>query len=205
VTRTAASIRIEAGRRRGGAGAALLALSVTFDAVATGIWLVGDATGIVGAAAVLAHGMAILLLSCSVPGRPSERCLYVAALSTVPLVGAAIAAVLLIMKTRGSRPIRRRVRLPKRPAFTTATVRRLGEALSAGDALACEREEERRAALTALAQREEPEAIALLRWAAAGRDPDLALSAALVLDEISERAERERHRRHHLEVRLASG
>ena len=71
-----------------------------------------------------------------------------------------------------------------------ASVQRLGTALSPCDALDCGDEEQRRAALSALSRREDSEAIALLRRTAAGRDPDLALPAALVLDEIGERAER---------------
>ena len=41
----------------------------------------------------------------------------------------------------------------------------------------------------------------MLRRAAAGRDPNLAISAALVLDEIGERAEREAGRLDPVEVR----
>ena len=57
------------------------------------------------------------------------------------------------------------------------------DALERGD------DEQRRAALWALSRAGGPEAIALLRRTAAGRDPDLALSAALALDEIAERSE----------------
>jgi HEAT repeat protein len=66
-------------------------------------------------------------------------------------------------------------------------------------------EEQRRAALWALSRRGDPEAIALLRRAAAGRDPDLALSAALVLDEVGERAERHLDRLDLAEVRHGAG
>jgi HEAT repeat protein len=71
-----------------------------------------------------------------------------------------------------------------------AVLERLGSALSPCDALGPGDEEQRRSALSELSRRSDPEAIAVLRWATAGRDPDLALSAALVLDVIRERAER---------------
>ena len=84
-------------------------------------------------------------------------------------------------------------------------MQRLGGGLSPYDALDGGDEEQRRAALLALSRRGDPEAIALLRRAAAGRDPDLALSAALVLDEIGERAERRVERLDSAEVRRGAG
>ena len=84
-------------------------------------------------------------------------------------------------------------------------MRRLAGALSPCDALACGDVDERRSALSALGRREDPEAIALLRRAAAGPDPDLAMSAALVLDEIGERAERRAERVVAVESRDALG
>ena len=69
-------------------------------------------------------------------------------------------------------------------------IQRLGDALSPRDALDCGDEEQRRAALSALSRREDLEAITLLRRATAGSDPALAVSAALILDEVGERAER---------------
>jgi len=86
-----------------------------------------------------------------------------------------------------------------------AAMKRLGGALSTCDALDGGDEEQRRAALSALSRRGDPEAIALLRRAAAGRDPDLAMSAALVLDEIGERAEGEADRLEPAEVRYGTG
>jgi hypothetical protein len=56
-----------------------------------------------------------------------------------------------------------------------------------------------------LARRDDPEAIVLLRRAASGRDHDLALSAALVLDEIGERAEQRVERMDRDEVRRVAG
>ena len=84
-------------------------------------------------------------------------------------------------------------------------MQRLGGALSPCDALDCGDEEQRRAALAALSRRGDSEAIALLRRAAGGRDPDLALSAALALDEIGERAERQMGRLDLAEVGYGAG
>ena len=76
-------------------------------------------------------------------------------------------------------------------AIALNAIPHLGDALSPSDALDCGEEEQRRAALSALSRREDPEAIALLRRAATGHDPELALSAALILDDVGERAERQ--------------
>jgi HEAT repeat protein len=86
--------------------------------------------------------------------------------------------------------VRRRKPARRGVALTRAAIQQLVDALSPSDALDCGEEEQRRAALSALSRREDPEAIALLRRAAAGHDQDLALSAALILDDVGERAER---------------
>lgn len=136
------------------------------------------------------HGTALLLLS-TLRGAPgSRRRLAMAAALTVPVVGVAIAAVTLSTRGRGSARAWRRRRSRVRRAPSRAVLESLGSALSPCDALGPGDEERRRSALCRLSSRSDPEAIALLRWATAGRDPDLALSAALALDEIHERAER---------------
>jgi hypothetical protein len=162
------------------------------DAVAAGILLVGTrlAPSLEGLAVAVLHGTAVLLLSGVSRARPSRQWLCVAAVLAVPFVGSAVAAATLVTKGRGSASLRRRKKPRRRPPLTMAAIQRLGTALSPCDALEHGDEEQRRAALGALSQRRDPEALALLRRAAASRDPDLALSAALVMDEIVERAER---------------
>jgi len=183
--------------------AALVAPSAAADALAAGILLIGaplpplESLGL----AVL-HGTTVLLLweglAC-VP--PSRRFLCVAALLAVPFVGAAVALATLLTRGGDSAALGLGRRARRRGALTAATVQRFADGLSPWDALECGNEEERRAALVRLSRRRDPEAIALLRRAAAGRDPNLALSAALVLDEIGELAEREAGRLDPVEVR----
>jgi len=140
--------------------------------------------------AAIFHGLAVWLVAALPSPRPSRRWLAAAAVLTVPIAGVAIAVAAVAARGRGLAEALRRRRTALRPRITAAALRRLAGALSPCDALACGDADERRSALSTLARREDPEAIALLRRAAAGRDPDLALSAALVLDEIGERAER---------------
>ena len=187
--------------------AALLVACAAIDAVAAGLMLLGTPLppSVQGLAVAVLHGAAVLLLSRVSRARPSRRWLCVTAVLAVPFVGAAVAAAILFTRGRGSAALGRRSRARRRPALTMAEMQRLGDALSPCDALGCGDEERRRAALSALSRRRDPEAIAVLRWAAAGRDPDLALSAALVLDEIGERAERQVDRLDVAEVRYGIG
>lgn len=194
-------------RRQRPRQATLLAACAAIEAIPSAILLLGTALppALEVSAAAFAHGTAVLLLFVMVHARPSSRWLCVAAMLAVPFVGAAVAVAILLTRGRVSAAARRRRKPRRRPAFTMAAMRRLGGALSPCDALDCGDEEQRRAALLALARRDDSEAIALLRRAAAGRDPDLALSAALALDEIGERAERHVNRPAPVEARYGVG
>lgn len=190
-----------------GRGVALLVACAAFDAVAAGILLRGTplARPLEVLAAMVSHATAVLLLSGLARERPSRRWLGVAAALAVPFVGAGVATAMLVTRGRGSIAIEPRRKARRRTPLTAAAIQRLGGALSLCDALDGEDDEQRRDALWALSRRRDPEAIALLRRAAAGRDPDLALSAALVMDEIGERAEREEDPLGPAEVRHAAG
>ena len=187
--------------------AALALACVAVDAVATWILLAGSPLQppLGGFVAAASHGTAVLLLSRLDRGRPSRRWLGVAAMLAVPCVGAAVAAAVLVTKGRGSVVMERRREVPPRPISLRPAIRRLARAPSLCDALYRGGAEDRRAALSTLSRRSDPVAIALLRWAAGSPDPDLALSAALVLDEISERAERRAARRSFPQIRHEAG
>ena len=172
---------------------ALLAGCAAIDAAAAGILLLGTPLPplLEGLAAAASHGAAVLLLSGLPRMRPSRRWLGTAAVLTVPCVGVTVAAAAIFTRGRGTAAMERRRKPRRRPALTMAAMERLRDSLSPCDALDRGDDEQRRAALSVLSRRADREAIALLRRAASGRDPDLALSAALALDEIGERAERE--------------
>lgn len=188
-------------------GAAPFVACAALEAFAAGILLMGTPLSPVleGLAAGVAHGAAALLLSGAVRARPGRPWLGVACLVAVPLVGIAVAIAAHATSGRGAAARRRRRTARRQPALARSALQRLGGALSPCDALNWGDEEQRRAALSALSRRADPEAIALLRWAAAGRDPDLALSAALALDEIGERAERRVDPFRDAEVRSRAG
>jgi len=185
----------------------LLAACAAVDAAAVGTLLLDTPLPPsleVFAAAVL-HGTAVLFLSGLALGRPSHWWLCASAVLAVPGAGAAVAAVVLVTRGRNSAALERRRKARRRPELSKVAMQRLADSLSPCDALECGDETARRAALTSLSRREDPEAIAVLLRAAGGRDPELALSAALVLDEIGERAERRMRRLELAEVRHAVG
>jgi len=199
---TAPSDRVH--RWRGGA---LLVACAALDAVAAGILVLGTplAPPLEVLAAMVSHATAVLLVCGLAQERPSRRWLGVAAVLAVPFVGAAVAAATLVTRGRGSFAMECRRKAPRQSRLTMAAIQRLGGALPLCDALDGDDEEQRRDALWALSRRRDPEAIALLRRAAAGRDPDLALSAALVMEEIGERAERQADPLDRPEVRNGAG
>jgi hypothetical protein len=141
-----------------------------------------------GAAAAL-HVAAVLLAGAASRMRPDRRPACIAAVLAIPLAGAAVATVLLVTQGRRAEHGARRRTTPRPLALTAATLVALANTPSPCDALAWGDEDERRAAFSVLSRRADPEAIALLRRTAAGRDPDVALAAALALDEIGERIE----------------
>ena len=187
--------------------AARLGAAATAEAMAAATLLLGGGLPLAQVWPIAAtwHGLAVGLVATLPRSRPSCRWLAAAAILTVPIAGVAIAVAAVVTRGRGLAGALRRRRASLRPRLTVAAMRRLAGALSPCDALACGDVDERRSALSALGRREDPEAIALLRRAAAGRDPDLAMSAALVLDEIGERAERRAERVVAVESRDALG
>jgi hypothetical protein len=169
-----------------------LVVAAAADALAVAVWLAAaPVAGPLAWTLAIVHGAAAALVLTLRGARPGRVALAATAVLSVPLLGFAIAAVVIGTRGRNLVAATRRRRKRPRARLTAAAVHRLASALPACDALACGDPDARRTALTALSRRSDSEAIALLRRAAAGRDPDLALSAALVLDEIGERVERE--------------
>ena len=172
--------------------AALVGASAALDAIAAAILLGASTTPAQVAAIefVVAHAIATLLPLLVTDARPSRLLLCFAATLAVPGAGTAVAITALATKGRAHpRPSRRKTGDRKRK-LSVAEIERLATALSPCDALDRGDEEERREALAALSRDGGPAAIALLRQTTAHPDPDVALSAALVLDELSARAER---------------
>ncbi|HUD73126.1 MAG TPA: hypothetical protein VMQ62_14295 [Dongiaceae bacterium] len=183
------------------------AISGGLDAAAAAL-LIGSAPQPDAVAVAIAAGLhlAAAWLLASWPGRnDGRRLLGAATVLAIPCIGAVIAAAVLSTRgegTAGSGLDFGRVdrSSPARPAVT-----RSEDLIPTCDALLDGDEERRRAALAGLTRRADPEGMLLLRWAARGDDPDLALLAALALDEIGERAPGRSRRGAAREVRHVAG
>ena len=160
-------------------------LSGLADLVAVAVLLAypGDRVGAL--AALLAHAAAAVPLAASNALSRSERALAATLVLTLPLVGLAVSA--LALGTVGRAEIIQQPpgeALPPEPP-DPEDVRRMAEALPCCEALLHGALEERRAVLATLTRRADADAVALLRWALGAPDADLAVEAALALEDIS--------------------
>ncbi|HVY38392.1 MAG TPA: hypothetical protein VHM31_10665 [Polyangia bacterium] len=116
----------------------------------------------------------------------SERWLGAAFTFAIPVAGAPLAAIALGTAGRGevveADP---NAVAPEVEPLRAEELRRLGEALPCCEALLTGSIDERRAIIATLTRRADADAVALLRWALGAADPDLAVEAALALEEMT--------------------
>lgn len=116
----------------------------------------------------------------------SERWLGAAFAFAIPIAGAPLAAIALGTTGRGevveADPD---AAAPEVEPLRAEELRRLGEALPCCEALLTGSIDERRAIIATLTRRADADAVALLRWALGAADPDLAVEAALALEEMT--------------------
>src|SRR5262249_54270899 len=115
---------------------------------------------------------------------PSERELAAALVFSLPIFGALLTVLAL---ERGNGDLT--TDLSQAPAAATegpgADFGRLAVALPSCEALTAGTVEERRAIIATLVRQGDADAVALLRWALGASDPDLAVDAALALEEMT--------------------
>lgn len=152
------------------------------------LWLLATHVGSLRAA-VVAGGLHLgALLPVLVAGTltPSEKMLGGAFVLVLPAAGVALAA--LSLGTSGESDLDRGP--PVDPVGFAEPqrvdeLRRLGEALPCCEALISGTQEERRAIIATLTRRADGNAVALLRWALGAPDPELAVEAALAIEEMT--------------------
>jgi hypothetical protein len=155
------------------------------DAVALALLLTRSGTTPALAALGL-HLLALLPFAVRSGLTNSERLLGAAFVFGLPVVGAPLAA--LAVRTEGQGEV---LATPDdEPMFATDgpradELRRMGEALPCCEALLAGQVEERRAIIATLTRRADADAVALLRWALGAPDPELAVDAALALEEMA--------------------
>src|SRR5204862_2662649 len=134
--------------------------------------------------ALVCHLIALLPIVLLRALSPSETTLALAFVTALPVVGALLAVLAL---EHGDGDLASDLALSALPAPETAGADfgRLAVALPSCEALSAGTVEERRAIIATLVRRGDAESVALLRWALGASDPDLAVDAALALEEMT--------------------
>ena len=142
-----------------------------------------------GAAAFSAGALHLAALAPILVARalaPSERALGAAFAFAIPILGAPLAALSLGTVGRGELLEADPDAPAARPEPPRAEeLRRLGEALPTCEALLASDADERRAIIATLTLQADAGAVALLRWALGAANPDLAVEAALAIEEMT--------------------
>jgi hypothetical protein len=118
---------------------------------------------------------------------PTRRQLAAAVAFSLPVIGFAMAALVVTLRGRGGNDLLARQGPVRRSQSGAELVRRLIAGAPACQLLLAADAENRRVAIAALQRDADARAITLLRWSVAQPDPDLALEAALALEELSVR------------------
>jgi hypothetical protein len=156
------------------------------DVTAALLLFAHPATATAVSAAVL-HLCALVPIAASPALGSSERTVGLAFAFSIPLLGAGLAALSLGTEGQGelvevdpAAAVGVTVEAPR-----AEELRRLGEALPTCEALLAGNVDERRAIIATLALRADAGAVALLRWALGAPNPDLAVEAALAIEEMT--------------------
>ena len=132
------------------------------------------------------HAAAMLPIAFARRLTSSERTLALAFVFALPVVGALLAVLALEHGEGGGNLISDLALAPALGAETVAAdFGRLAVALPSCEALTAGTAEERRAIIATLVRRGDADSVALLRWALGASDPDLAVDAALALEEMT--------------------
>ena len=156
------------------------------DVVALALLVTHGGSSRAALAAVGLHLGALLPVLVARTLTSSEKALGAAFVLVLPVVGAALAA--LALATGGEGELDQAP--PVDPVGPTGAqrveeLRRLGEALPCCEALLSGGLDERRAIIATLTRRADADAVALLRWALGAPDPELAVEAALAIEEMT--------------------
>jgi hypothetical protein len=135
-------------------------------------------------AAAGSHAAAMLMVAFPKALSPSERELGIALVFALPVFGALLAVLAL---EHGTGDLVSDLAQGQAPAVDApgSDFGRLAIALPSCEALMAGTVEERRAIIATLVRRSDADAVALLRWALGASDPDLAVDAALALEELT--------------------
>jgi len=161
-----------------------LLLATCLDGLALAVAVSGRGAASAWIAPAALHLLAFAAAGLATRAGRSQRALVAALTLTLPLLGAPVAMVALRTRRRGEVgeiPAREAV---DRRSLTVADVRRLTDGLSASESLMSGSPDEKTATVGMLTRHPDAGSIALLRRAVATGDADLAVEAALALEDL---------------------
>jgi hypothetical protein len=163
-----------------------LGLSAGIDLVVLVLIAFGDGRLLTYGAAAAVHAVAVAVLVVDDELSGSRRALAVALALALPLSGVFVAACALGTRRRAGLVGATVVENGESPTLDAACFKTIAEALSPCEVLTALGDEERRATLAALTRRGDAAAVNLLRWLTT-ESPDMAVDAALALEELTMR------------------
>ncbi len=161
-------------------------VSATLIDLTAVLLLVGHASTPVALLTGLLHLCALIPIALASALSPSEEVLGAAFTFAIPVFGAPLAALSLGTVGQGElTEVDPEAEQPGGEAPRAEELRRLGEALPTCEALLAGGVDERRAIISTLTLRADAGSVALLRWALGAAHPDLAVEAALAIEEMT--------------------
>lgn len=161
-------------------------VAALINAAAWGTWLAVDAPALFALAVVIqiGFGAAMWLVV-----RPERRDLAAVLSITLPVVGPLATAWIDSIEGHGGAELLADREPPKPPVNGSAIATRLTASLPPCEAIVSADVDARRATIARLAERAEADDIAVLRWARNLDNPEVAVEAAMALEEIGQRFE----------------
>ena len=166
-----------------------LLLATCMDGLALAVLVLGGRAGSSLMAVAGLHLLACGAAGLATRASRSQRALMAALTLTLPLLGAAVAMIALRTRRRGEVGEMPAREAPEKRSLTVVDVRRLIDGLSASESLMSGSPEEKSATVAMLTRHPDTESIALLRRAVATGDADLAVEAALALEDLGAQLE----------------
>lgn len=159
-------------------------VAALINAAAWGTWLAVDTPALFALAVVIQLGFGAAMWFVV---RPERRDLAAVLSITLPVVGPLATAWIDGIEGTGGADLLADRETPKMPVNGSAIAQRLTSSLPPCEAILSTDVDARRATIARLAERAEADDIAILRWARNVDDPEVAVEAALALEEIGQR------------------
>jgi hypothetical protein len=170
--------------REAKAGLFPLSLAITLDLAALGVLVLGGAAVTPWIVAVAWHLLAAAAAGFASRISRSQRMLMASLTLTLPVLGAVVAMVMLGTPRRGGIGEVPAREAPEPWPITVTAVRRITDGLSVWESLMSGTAAERSATVAMLVRRGDPASIAFLRRAVAVGSADVAVDAAMALEEL---------------------